>query len=617
MNSISLGPGATTNSRDQQDSSALYRCFPDLVRFSIGEKKELVYNPLTRARQALPSHMVAALFACTEFATIAEHAKKFAAQIKVPATQAPSIAQAMSKLAEAGLLVSNKELKERLATGAEFNKISKRISTVGIPTRNRPANLQETMESWAECSSHYKRDVEYLIADDSEDPSVREANRNALKSVKEKYGAKIYWAGPDEKKQYAQALAKAGDLPQSIVDFALLNPDNYPLPTGANRNFLLLSTVGEYFIHADDDVVNKVLPSPSSHKQLTLLSQLDPFEFWFDSVNQPVPDDSKFALQDVFALHEELLGKTAGACVAQTGSDVDLNKTRSTFFRRLEPSGGKVLVTAFGLAGDSGMDASNYLLGLDNEQRARLLESEEVYRQMLMNHRCIRATRGPAISEGPFCTAMNVAFDNTEFLPPFMPVQRNSDGIFAQLIRATCPGGMFGYLPWTVNHKRPGSKLREIQTRMRISDIIYHIVGGYAPISYYSSPEQNLTGLSGTLTEIGSLPVNEFERQIKLIFWQLHTRKIGQLELLLKKYGEKPDFWSGDVRTHIQELKDAMVAENFVVPRDLDESIEAQTALERTQQLILKLADLLRHWNAIREAARELKSKERILGEQI
>jgi hypothetical protein len=142
-------------------------------------------------------------------------------------------------------------------------------------------------------------------------------------------------------------------------------------------------------------------------------------------------------------------------------------------------------------------------------------------------------------------------------------------------------------------------------------------VGGYTPISYYGTIDQNLQGLADRLSEIATMPLNEFERQLKLLFWQMHTKKIGMLETQLKTYGDQPEFWSRDVRSHINELKEAMTAHDYVIPWDLGETLDAQAVLSMSQRLVGKLAELLRHWSTIRQAARQLRTKGYPLGEQI
>jgi hypothetical protein len=142
---------------------------------------------------------------------------------------------------------------------------------------------------------------------------------------------------------------------------------------------------------------------------------------------------------------------------------VDLSRAEPGFFRRLGPCGGRVVVTAAGVMGDSGMGSPSYFLSLRGASRARLLQSEGVYRYALARQQVLRAVPRATVCDAPYCMALNLGLDNRDLLPPFTPVQRNQDGVFAAILRTCCSGDYFGFLPWMILHvdgyherRRPG-----------------------------------------------------------------------------------------------------------------------------------------------------------------
>jgi hypothetical protein len=119
-----------------------------------------------------------------------------------------------------------------------------------------------------------------------------------------------------------------------------------------------------------------------------------------------------------------------------------------------------VLVTMLGAEGDAGMGSSLHLLTLDGDSRARLLASEAAYRHAVARRRVLRGVTRPTVGDGGFCMAMHLGLDGRGLLPPFLPVQRNQDGVFAALVRCCLGGGLFGYLPRAVVHRPPAPGAR-------------------------------------------------------------------------------------------------------------------------------------------------------------
>ena len=102
-----------------------------------------------------------------------------------------------------------------------------------------------------------------------------------LRSLKQRYGVRIAYAGLEEKTAFAKKLSEVGDIPlEEIVSWACLGDDQYGQRTyGANRNTLLLHTVGECILTSDDDVICQVAVSPGFKQGLALSSSGWPAEF--------------------------------------------------------------------------------------------------------------------------------------------------------------------------------------------------------------------------------------------------------------------------------------------------------------------------------------------------
>ena len=264
------------------------------------------------------------------------------------------------------------------------------------------------------------------------------------------------YAGTEAKERFARRLADQTGLDIETVSFALVNNENCAIATGTSRNLLLLHAVGEALLQLDDDTVCRLSSAPGARPGLRCTSQNDPTEYWFPtSAEWPAADS--FTSQDLLAIHEQLLGKGLGDCLAAmpAGVEPDFNQANLNFF---QPAEGKVRVTAAGVAGHSGMSPSSlYFLLLAGESCARLLCSEEVYRAALSRHQSVPRRQSADGGQGPVCMALNLGLDHRQLLPPFMPVQRNQDGVFGTLVTTCCAGTYFGFLPWLIVHDPPGA----------------------------------------------------------------------------------------------------------------------------------------------------------------
>ena len=109
-------------------------------------------------------------------------------------------------------------------SGYSHSSSDGRITTLGVPTRDRPEALHRSVLSYARCAARYDRKMRFLIADQSSDPGTRQTNLSNLEKIKLECNAEIRYAGVAEQEDFAQKLALAADVSPSMVAFAVLNP---------------------------------------------------------------------------------------------------------------------------------------------------------------------------------------------------------------------------------------------------------------------------------------------------------------------------------------------------------------------------------------------------------
>jgi hypothetical protein len=169
----------------------------------------------------------------------------------------------LAELAEAGLLVSREAYTSSfLGSRPEENKAS--ISSLGIPTCNRPQLLERSLRSYAACSQLYGRQIRFMVADQTEDEALSQANVQTIAALQKELGIEVLYAGLAEKNDFVERLAAESGIAVEVVRFALLNDENCPSAVGANRNALLLSSLDELTLQVDDDTICLLSPGPES-----------------------------------------------------------------------------------------------------------------------------------------------------------------------------------------------------------------------------------------------------------------------------------------------------------------------------------------------------------------
>jgi hypothetical protein len=478
------------------------------------------------------------------------------------------------------------------------------VATLGIPTKDRPESLHRCLAGHLDDGRRRGRRHDYVIVDDSAEAAVRARHREVLRALGDRYGAAIGYAGPEERARFAVALVRRAGLPPEAVEFALLNPEGCPVATGASRNALLLHTAGDLLVQVDDDTLCELAVPPGARPGLALSSRHDPTEFWFFAAEEALPCGGPDQ-EDLLSVHEQLLGRSLADCVAS----VDVGQATAALLSKLASGGGRVVVTAAGVVGDSGMGSSTYLLTLDGDSRSRLLRSEGDYRHALAGHRVLRAVPRATLCERAFCVAVNLGLDNRELLPPFLPVQRNQDGVFAALVGACLGGGWFGFLPRALRHQPPAGRAagRDVVPPVGTGHLLQVLVRAAAPEPVGPDAAKNFHAVGRALAEWGRLSPAAFQSLVRSHLGEQLQRQAALLAGRLRQFGGLPEFWAQDVRQVLAHFHDELARQSYATPGDLVEAFGPARAGAVAQRLVLRTGQLLQAWPALVAAARDLR----------
>lgn len=512
---------------------------------------------IQRQPLALPHHMVALLDHCPGFASLSEHARSIAQQVEVGASEVFGL---LEQLRELGLLATRQEILDALPTDGDRSPHDCQVS-LAMTTAARPHLAAVNLRTYL-AGSQFER---AWLADDS----TAEADQSMNRQLAQEAGA-VYF-GPKERQALAADLAARANAPPDLVAWALRSPS-----IGGNRNAVLLATAGSLVMSVDDDTTGLVARPPGSETETVAVSGVsDPTEFWFTDLPAPVPFDLR-------AAHCEFLGKGVSELLRTRPFGLGTDGARVAI-----ESTGRIAATTSGLIGDSGMRSARYLLRLKGPSRDRLVANFE---EGLTSRRMLRAPIQPSMGPSSWFMTIAVGLDNREILPPFVPLGRNSDGLFRVTLRKVRPNDLIASLPLAVGHEPPTERwfagTDAVGWRPSVSDLLIPIVNRVDIPS--SSATGRLRWLGHYLREFANQSESNFHDQIWSVAADVQSKVTLHLESLLDTYHGHPYEWADSVEDAISITREVLTA--FTLPPDM-------------QILVARLGQLFRVWPDVFAAA--------------
>ncbi len=475
--------------------------------------------------------------------------------------------------------------------------MTSRLERIGIPTKGRPRQLARTLESWLENARRHGRDPVFVVVDDAADPASTVA---VCRRFERQYDVSVSVLDRGARRRWAHSIATRAGLPESLTEFALLGAEDCPITTGAARNTLLAASAGSLFLHVDDDVVAKTAIPPSSSNRLVITSKQSPLERWYFPDRDAALEWARFQTLDLVGLHERYLGRRVEDCLDDGPEQVDA---------ALSNAFGAVIVrTETGILGDSGTQNNPYF-ALGRSARTRLLKSESFYRSAVASRQVAHCAVQPTLSNTPFCMMPCQGFDHRAALPPFLPVQRNSDGLFGFTLWLCEPASLTAFLPVAVLHEPPprrGKPLEDLirgHASLRLAGVVELVARGFS-----TDPRQDRTAamraLGGHLSQCALAPEDQFQGLLLEASRHAGACELERVRRLAENPFVTPKFFADHLLDYAGILEGNLRRDDHVLPTDLVECVGPKRAPRRTQELVRDFGALLEVWPEFVLAAR-------------
>jgi len=490
------------------------------------------------------------------------------------------------------------------------------ITTIGFVTRNRLKGLQQAMTSYIDHNKQYDRKINFTIMDDSNRADTRHSYQQMLTSLVKQHNLTISYAGWGEKYYFAKKLMKTEQLPEEVINFALFDPERCGYAAGANRNALLLQTIGETFLSVDDDTLcHLAAPTMTDHRLGFTMNQ-DPAEITFFPNRTTLLQAINPINADVLSFHEQALGRNLADLLAT--KEVDLSGINAPLLQRLMNGQGRILVTLNGLFGDCGWgapfgywDSPMGCLLLESNSHQRLTCCETDYRKGCISREVLRLAKRLTISDATFSMSTFMGLDHRALLPPYFPVQRGQDILFGMTVWQCFKSSYFAHLPVALLHT-------PVEQRHFWPDEIFRTASGSdtAKLMVYclrtfqqtnhADDIKNLQALGQHLMDLGSMSLSDF-----IYFFQVQAKHHGHLlielmERRLSEEEESPAFWANDIKKYMQQLQQAFIKPNYWLPLDLMSGRTIDEVQILSQKLVYQFGQLLYWWPTLVGVTKEL-----------
>jgi hypothetical protein len=591
------------------DASLDYRCAPFTCLGSVADMA-IVYLPLTGSIERLHRSEVSVLRRCTDFASLAEHAKRFTRDdCLLDDNDTASVGlQRLKHYAARNLFMCRDTFLHACGARRRARRPERQVEAIGIPTRERPSELRRSLTSYVENALEHGRAFEFIIVDDSRELGQRDFNKHLIVDVAGRYDVAVRYAGHDEKAHYAAVLARESGCPPDVVSFGLLGDSRCIHSHGSNRNCLLLDTVGTLFLSFDDDSVCRMyLPEQAEETDwLRLSGREDPTTTWYFANRERALARSRLAPADIGGLHERVLGRTTGDIASEFAEvgRVSIDATCVEVLRGLFDGRGEVVATFNGLIGDCGQEVVPNPVSLLMYGR---VSSETAYRQARTSREVLRCATRTTVWRGGGWMNFAAGFDNSALLPPFMPVQRSEDSFFMQLLARCFPNSHLGHVPHAVLHDPMGPRVYRHRptAQLRMVDIVNSFIAGCRVTAWRSTPEERMEALGEYLEDLGSADHQTFRQELESAVVSNAVGRAASVEAWLGDGGQ-PAFCVSEMERYMNDLKADIGHRRSLVPADL---VELPDPVELAQVLVLKIGRFLKAWPSLVRAAKVLRDR--------
>lgn len=559
--SFTVGGSASAPTEDSRTSPLVAFATCELI--PIDAQMTLVINRENGKQQLVAAQVVEALKTCTEFATIRDHAQRICALAPTMQGQEQNVETTLEQLRQSEFLLQASTVCERLNQNTERQLPDTRIFVI---TCDRPTALERLLDSMLHAGGLSKYDALYLI-DDSKLDENRAANKDLIERFNTRCPQSMDYFGQSEQTALLNSLVTALPEYESGIRFLIDAASWKGKPSyGRSRTLCLLLSVGYRVVVLDDDILCQAV-RPAVPEEGIAVGGEGRREASFFADPEALMAHAVTMEESPLDLHSSYLGCGVGSAVSGlNGGPLLPEQLRGTnaAMANLWNADSPVLVSQCGSWGDPGTGDAHWTLNLSEHSVSRLLSAQGGVTHAIEARCAWLGAPRPTIMKMAFMSQMT-GLDNSALLPPYFPVYRGEDLMFAAMVEAMHPHGAILEQAFAVPHlpmKRSRKTLRDPIAGAGSTALFAAYLTNQIDYNDVISPEQRLAMIAQVMARMVERSTADLLLDYRREVAKGHAI---QLHSLRSQLARTRDFesgnWQGYLERGIVELEQALQKE--------------------------------------------------------
>jgi hypothetical protein len=427
----------------------------DLCRvYSLPGGNLLLHKTQNGQRAVVMPEVFASLSNCIEFKTLDQHTANIIEANPGMQDQQADIRKVLQTMLDNGIMISAKKVcenvKQMAKSSGEKNQAGKPV--VAIITWERPEALGRLLDSIAVNCDTEKVHCFYIIDDSRIEENIKQ-NKALVDGVSSRIKVTVKYFGQDEQQSLLDGLARRVPEHEEAIRF-LADQSRWrdQWTSGLVRNMALLLSGGHRLVMMDDDTVCDVYNPPRPKPDITFSD--NPREAAFFETEQEWAHQHQSMNQDPINRHMQCLGLPLSEALDVLGQQhlkpASLANATALLVSELN-SESPVLLTECGSLGCPGTSSNTWLPNMALKSLQQMLASQRKTTNAL-NSRLVWSGRNHPHFAPRHNMSPVTGFDNRQFLPPYLPILRNEDRLFGNMLDYILPTGVTLDYPWAVPH---------------------------------------------------------------------------------------------------------------------------------------------------------------------
>lgn len=480
------------------------------------------------------------------FRSLEEHIKKIKYFMGLGDESDGEIYQVIKQLKDSGFLVTGQEALEKIRAGSGDQPIEE-PPVVVIRTKGRVAMLKRLIISAQANEQQFNARYQYLFIDES---TPEQAQANAVNIEQSSLNAQHI----DQAKQATLLKKLQEQFPEAkeSLDFLLGEHPLHQISAtyGRSWNWGILLTAGKPAVFLDDDCLLQAYAPPVTTTPTVAFGKKSQSVHFLDK-GKPLNEQlQQLAIDPIDQLAVVLgLAPKQLTCDEQSFDNIESDK-----IEQLQKS--QIVMSTQAVAGDTGSDSPMWLYYLEGPSAQAFIGSSEADYQRHKTERFMwLGNNQPLVGLGENYSVVSRALDNRQLLPPTLPILRNEDVLFANLVHCLYPQACTYDMTWALAHLpeierqwRPQQSLKPkgFDTAIAIDSVIADL------IDLSGSAEDKLKMLSAELNTVLDGEEKDY------LAWMYRQQQAGraavicQLNYTLENNPKMPDYWKEDVKAMMQ-----------------------------------------------------------------